>query len=169
MTDLSSLLMGQTGILAVGKASTCTTGQEQECGASSPSPDAQAPDVAPWIREFFRCQRWLESALASSPVRFLSLRDVFDLILDGRAFLWPGQNCCHVVEVSNVGKHRVAIAWLAGGDLSELLAMTPNIERWAVDEMGCVAALVIGRRGWARPLRAHGYVEQHTALVKELR
>lgn len=164
MTDSSSSLMERTGTLVAEKASTCTTEQAQASGASSPSPE---PQVAPWIREFFRCRRWIESALASSPVALITLRDVFDAILDGKAYLWSGQNCCHVVEISVVGRKRIATAWLAGGDLSELLAMTPNIERWARDEMGCIAAMVVGRRGWVKPLLAHGYVEAHTALVKE--
>lgn len=126
------------------------------------------PDVAPWILEFFRCKRWIEAALASSPLPLCNLRDVFNAILDGKAFLWAGPNSCHILEVGPIFGRKACVAWLAGGDLSELLAMTPAIERWARDEMGCELALVTGRRGWLRPLAASGYAELHTTLGKTL-
>lgn len=167
MTDCLSSPTEQAGTPEAVAECTTTTATEADRGSSSP--DAQAPEVAPWVREFFRCKRWIESALATSPIRLCTVRDVFDAILDGRAFLWPGPNCCHVVEITTVFRRRVCIAWLAGGDLSELLAMTPNIERWAREEMECEVALVTGRRGWLRPLAASGYTELHTTLGKDLR
>lgn len=120
------------------------------------------------MREFFRCKRWIEAALATSPLSLCTVRDVFDAILDEKAYLWAGANCCHVIEIVHVFRRKACVAWLAGGDLSELLAMTPAIERWARDEMGCEIAFVTGRRGWLRPLAASGYAELHTTLVKVL-
>jgi len=144
----------------VDEASTTTTIADQ-VGPSS-------PDVPSWVLEFFRCKRWIESALASSPLVFFTLRDIFDAIYDGKAFLWAGENSCHVIEITTICRRRVAVAWLAGGDLSELLAMTPAIEKWARDQKGCDVALVTGRRGWLKPLSGSGYKELHTTMGKAL-
>jgi len=46
--------------------------------------------------------------------------------------------------------------WLGAGDLDELLAMRPLVERYGKD-VGCTRATIDGRLGWDRVLKAHGF------------
>lgn len=126
------------------------------------------PEIVPWVREFFRCKPWIEDGLRALGISLYSLKDVFNEIADGRAFLWAGSKSCHVVQVYDTPGGRVVQAWIGAGDLEELLAMVPAIEEWARKEKGCKFAFVTGRRGWIRALRDSGYAEQHTTLSKEL-
>lgn len=125
------------------------------------------PEVVPWVREFFRCQKWLEEALASGGPQMFTLKEVFNEILDGRAFLWAGQRSCLVVRLMETAAGRVGHAWLAAGDLEELRSMQENVEDWG-RRQGVRYVLMTGRRGWLRVFRDTGYREMHTTLVKEL-
>lgn len=51
---------------------------------------------------------------------------------------------------------RVIHIWLAGGDLRELIGFTPGVAAFG-RSMGCVAATLEGRKGWARALQQHGF------------
>ena len=78
-------------------------------------------------------------------------------IASGRAQLWAGRGAALVTErVCDAGVHSLHV-WLAGGELSEILALRPGIEAWARAQ-GCQFITIDGRPGWARVLRTHGYV-----------
>ena len=79
---------------------------------------------------------------------------VLQRIYDGRAHLWPSENCAVLGEIIN---YPIGIRgfnyWLQGPKLDELTAMHDGIEAWA-KERGCMVATGLGRPGWARAM--HG-------------
>jgi hypothetical protein len=99
--------------------------------------------------EFDRCWDWLwASLLEFGPTH--SKEQVWDRILEGRAYLWPEQRC---VILGEIIYHPIGASsfnyWLQGGQLEQLSTMWAGIEAWAVAN-GCSAALGSGRRGWVR-------------------
>jgi hypothetical protein len=102
------------------------------------------------IPHWDRCAAWLEAALAHAGE--FDLQMVFERVSRGDAVLWPGERAAVVTEVAEGELH----AWLAAGDLAEIVAMTPGLEAWG-RAAGCSAATLRGRPGWARVLGPHGY------------
>lgn len=77
-------------------------------------------------------------------------------ILSGRAQLWAGRRAAMVTQrLCEDGVHFLHV-WLAGGDLTEILAMKPGVEAWARGQ-GCQYVTIDGRAGWTRLLRRAGY------------
>lgn len=109
-----------------------------------------------------RCRGWILPALRDGTEA--------DLVADieaGRAQLWPGCVSAVVTQCVVETDSRCLHAWLAGGDLAEIVAMIPGIEAWG-RAMGCDHATVTGRRGWTRALRRLGYVRVDAELRKAL-
>lgn len=78
-----------------------------------------------------------------------TFEDVRDLVEAGRMQFWPGPSSAIVTEVIEYPQHRVLNFFLAGGNLSELEGMTPEILEWGKAK-GCSKAVFAGRRGWER-------------------
>jgi hypothetical protein len=124
--------------------------------------------------EFERCWPWLEASLNSGgyvhdgqlyPTH--SRLDVWNRIVAGRAFLWPGVQCALLTEILN---HPTGLrsqnTWLAGGDdLDEIVALMPMIEQWG-RRQGCHREVGNGRRGWLRKFT--GYSEMGVRKQKDL-
>jgi hypothetical protein len=72
-----------------------------------------------------------------------------------------------VGQTVELPRAKILNQWLAAGDLHELLAMRPLVERDAV-EMGCSRLTLAGRGGWSRVLAPYGYREAGTLFYKEL-
>lgn len=116
--------------------------------------------------EFERCWSYLAPAVAAyGPTH--TKEHVWRQIEAGEAHLFPMPHAAMVVELKRWPTgFKEAVAWLAGGSLDEIKRFTPQIEQWARAE-GCHrAAVVAGRRGWARELP--GYRPVGTFLTKEL-
>ena len=88
-------------------------------------------------------------------------------IIAGRAVLWTGAASAMVTQIVTEASGKCIHAWLAGGDLREIIAMVPGIEAWARTS-GCTHATVMGRPGWARALRPQGYRQCGAELKKVL-
>jgi len=88
-------------------------------------------------------------------------------IAEGRFQFWPGAKSFMVTEIVQYEKARAIQAWLAAGDLDELLAIGAKVEIWGRDR-GCTRAEIAGRPGWVRALRDKGYEHYTTVLTKEL-
>ncbi len=110
-----------------------------------------------------RCAPWLQAALDRSGNTH-ALEDVRAAVRAGAATFWPGRACCLVTEVVQYPRKRVAVLWLAGGDLRELCAMAGFVRRWAKDN-GCDRMQITGRPGWQRVLGARA---AGTILTEEL-
>jgi len=88
-------------------------------------------------------------------------------IVAGRAQLWTGARSAMVTRLLAAPARRCIHAWLAGGDLDEILALVPGMEAWARTQ-GCTHATVNGRPGWRRALASQGYRQGGGELLKRL-
>lgn len=116
-----------------------------------------------------RCRTYIEGALAHADGGYL-IEDVAAGIEAGRFHFWPGPRCAVVTEFIASPRLKTLNFWLLGGDLKELLAMRPHIERWAKAE-GCSRAIgggVYEKRGWGRVLEAAGFMPRWTIFAKDL-
>lgn len=91
---------------------------------------------------------------------------VWDRIISGRAFLWPGTESVIITEFyttpTGLKSHHT---WLAGGNLEEIVSMMPAIEDWG-RKNGCHRQTGSGRRGWLRVF--DGYREVGVRKEKSL-
>lgn len=105
-----------------------------------------------WLRaEFTRCAPYIQMAL-DRDVGTHELPDVWALIADGKAQLWPLPNSAVVTVLEYFPRKIMLRYWLCGGDLEkeplkECLATQDTIETWAKNA-GATIALIGGRQGW---------------------
>ena len=117
--------------------------------------------------EWRRCALWLDAALAHAG-RTHSLEDVRGLVDAGEARFWPGRRSALVAAVECDPGERRLVLWLAGGARDELEnVLLPQAEAWG-RACGCRRALVIGRAGWERTLKAKGYAPLARLIAKDL-
>lgn len=121
------------------------------------------------MSDFERAAPWLEAALYADDERPLwTLGDVKRDLEARRSHLWMGDASAMVTTISDwANGERIIEAWLAGGEMQEILAMTPVLEDWG-RRVGCTQAHVQGRRGWVRALSPQGYSHYATTLRKLL-
>ena len=93
--------------------------------------------------------------------------DVVAMVMRGQLRLWALPNSVMLTEVVDFPRERHYHMFLGGGDLEEILAMHPQVEKAAL-EADCVKLSVTGRRGWTKALVKHGWVEKHTTVQKTL-
>lgn len=119
---------------------------------------------------FQHCQEWIRAALEATTVRTTTLGDVFAMIQQHKAQLHPFPRCAFVTMLEEhpaVGLKSVS-CWAGGGNMAEMLEVTPTIEAWARSQQ-CTHAFISGRQGWKRALASQGYVVDRIILVKDLR
>ncbi len=119
-------------------------------------------------REWDRCSAWLDAALERGG-RTHALPDVRELVL-GRPetfWFWPASQSAAVTEIIRYPRLSVMRMWLAGGDLDQIKDAIPKVEAHGVLQ-GCTRFEIIGRIGWARALRGHGYDHRADVCWKEL-
>lgn len=95
------------------------------------------------------------------------IEDVQAEIEAGEAWFVWSDNSAMVVQLHEFPRLKVASYWLAGGDLAELLDLTPSIEAWAKAQ-GCTKIYEAGRPGWTKALKPLGYAPLHTVVWKDL-
>lgn len=102
-------------------------------------------DFAEWVR----ARGHLLPAMTEDPEH-----EVVGRLLEGTAQLWLGEQCAMVTEVTK--DPRTLHVWLAGGNLREIVSLTPGIAAWG-RMMGCMQATIDGRKGWKRVLAPYGF------------
>ncbi len=117
-------------------------------------------------KEFDRCAKWLEDALAYSNGTH-DIEDIWAGIESGQFQLWPGKNSAVITEIYLYPKKKVFHIFLAGGEMEELLEMWDSIEIYA-KVVGCTSLSVSGRKGWMRVLESRGAKHLCTTVIKEL-
>lgn len=115
------------------------------------------------MKEYQRARAWLLKALEFEGDPEVEL---VAKLQAGHAQLWLGERCAMVTEVHQESEGRSLHVWLAGGDLDEIVSLTPGIAAWG-RMMGCVEATIEGRPGWARVLKPYGFAGE-TILRKAL-
>ncbi|WP_454760579.1 hypothetical protein [Caulobacter segnis] len=92
-----------------------------------------------------------------------SIAELESELASGRALLWVGERSALVTTVHGQDMH----IWLGCGDLTELKSLDAGICAHA-RARGCSALTINGRSGWARALRALGFVPDGDELRKLL-
>ncbi|HEX4197577.1 MAG TPA: hypothetical protein VHZ26_09045 [Caulobacteraceae bacterium] len=103
-----------------------------------------------------RCAGWLAAALAYEDGR-RSMADLFSAYRTGQMVLFDAPQSAMLVELLPSSNGRLLNILLAGGRMDEVDQLRAQAETWGIAR-GCVAAVVVGRRGWLRAWRRYGYV-----------
>lgn len=90
----------------------------------------------------------IEAALAYGGGSY-TFDDVKQEVAENKLQFWPGPNSVIVTTIVEYPREKVLSFFLAGGDLTELEAMVPQILEWGKMQ-GCTRASMIGRRGWEK-------------------
>jgi hypothetical protein len=103
------------------------------------------------LAEFRRCSPYIQEAL-DRDIGTHELPDVWKLIAERKAQLWPLPNSAVVTVLEYFPRKIVLRYWLCGGIprgsvLKECLSIQDSIENWARSS-GAVCALIGGRQGW---------------------
>lgn len=109
-------------------------------------------NLVEWKAEFERCWPWLWGSLCRYGCPTHTKEQVWQRLVTGKAFMWPGKGC---VVVGEVVQHPIGYCsfnyWLQGGDIKELKTFHPQIEDWA-KQAGCAQVTGGGRDGWVRAM-----------------
>ncbi|HEY4250648.1 MAG TPA: hypothetical protein VGM87_05595 [Roseomonas sp.] len=108
----------------------------------------------------------LERAIAHGG-NLATLPDVAQRIRDGRAQFWQEGETVAVTEMLQYPRGSAVRYWLTAGNIRQACALLPKIESWA-REQGAVRAEALGRTGWTRLARQHGYEPRSILFVKDL-
>ncbi len=117
------------------------------------------------VDELQRCRPWIEAALEYSGGTH-NFEDIVLGIKEARMQLWPSPRGCIVTEIVVYPRKKYLNVFLAGGDLDQILDMDHDVKAWSI-EQGCDAAMMSGRIGWKKPLKALGWEVLQTHFVKE--
>jgi hypothetical protein len=101
--------------------------------------------------------------------RFYDLDYLDGLIEARRAHLITADDAAVIFEFKLFPTGNTALHFLvAAGNIETIIGtLRPEAERIGRD-LGCIAAIVDSRGGWARALREYGYSPFQTAIAKEL-
>ncbi len=120
-----------------------------------------------FAEDWDRCAPWLAAALNHAGGTH-AVEDVRDMVLDGEARFWAGRGCALVATVEDDPRERRLLIWLAGGARDELeTELLPRAEGWG-RARGCRRAMIVGRPGWERSLKAKGYAPLARLIAKDL-
>lgn len=119
-----------------------------------------------WVKEFRRCEQWIEAALEYSHGTH-DIKDIFEAVANNTVEFWPGQKCALISQVVQYPKKRMVHIFLAGGDIDEIKEIETHITEWAKSQ-GCSGLSLTGRPGWTKSfLRDIGYRNTQVQMIKE--
>lgn len=102
-----------------------------------------------------------------------TLADIYQRIQDRDMQLWGIHNgeikACFVTEVIQYPRKKYVRGVILGGDNMEnwLQLMADSMDEFA-RQQGANGVELLGRRGWVKALKKHGYSEYETVISKEL-
>lgn len=98
-----------------------------------------------------------------------SFDDIVQAVKKGELQFWPGFSSVVITEIIKLPRYTALNLFLAGGNIPELQAMLPEIEKFAA-HVGADRIVLNGRKGWLRSFLVHeGYGEKTVTLEKKLR
>lgn len=100
------------------------------------------------FKDWDECRGWLLPALEHCHGSH-NEDDVLVRIASGEYKLWRFEKCAVVTFFIQQPRFKAMNVFIAGGDLEDLKAQQPMMERWAVSQ-GCQRITSGGREGWAR-------------------
>lgn len=118
-------------------------------------------------KEWERCKPWIMAALETAP-RFETIEDIERKIEAAKYMFWAGRKSAAIADYRPHERINVATVLHAGGDIHSLVhEFLPGHEQFGRNA-GCELSMIIGRKGWERTLKPHGYVHGATILIKDL-
>jgi hypothetical protein len=99
-----------------------------------------------------RYRSQIEAALGYEGGNY-SFDDVVAMVNSGVMQLWTRPQSVAITTINVYPQRKTLHFFIAGGNLSELENMLPEIETWAKAQ-GCTGATLLGRPGWERTFLA---------------
>ena len=97
-----------------------------------------------------------------------SVEDVLEEVKDGSALFYPVQNGAAVFKLGEYPQKRVLLIWLYGGEMASNIKGVLDAAEFHAEELECTELMIVGRRGWERVLKPHGFVHQGVLLTKDV-
>ena len=120
-----------------------------------------------WIKEYKRCEQYLEAALEYAHGAY-DIETIFEGLMDGSLELWPSENAGAVTQIVEYPRKKILHIFLAGGDIEELKVLYTHVELYA-RQIGCQAITLTGRPGWAKSfLTEIDFKVKEVQMYKEL-
>lgn len=111
-------------------------------------------------------RKQIEAALAYADDSH-SFEDIKKDVASGALQFWPGMSSVVITEIVTVPRYKALNLFLAGGNMTELQAMLPELEHFA-KHVGADRMMLNGRKGWLRSfLKLEGYTEKSVVLEKK--
>jgi hypothetical protein len=114
-----------------------------------------------------RSKPFLASALEQSGNEY-TVDDVLREVQDDHAIFYPTSKGASVFRIVLYPRKRMLRIWLAGGDMESSIGNILEAAEYHAAKNECDGIEVLGRRGWERVLKPHGYEHKRVMLIKEL-
>lgn len=101
--------------------------------------------------------------------RYHTLKWLDEQVLTGKVRFWRSPNAALLTEIKTYPTGAIDIhVVISAGDMREVIEiLRPQAEDYGRG-LGCIAATVESRMGWARALKPHGYEAHQLTVRKEL-
>lgn len=113
----------------------------------------------------------LERLVREQPHHGMTLEQLSRNIHSGshRVWIWGDNDAIFMTVVFRQATGRLvcSLSWAAGADAIHPDEILPAIETYARTQ-GCEVMLIVGRKGWERVMRPHGFGFSDLTLMKEL-
>tara|TARA_R110000824_G_scaffold123440_1_gene281280 strand:- start:202 stop:591 length:390 start_codon:yes stop_codon:yes gene_type:complete len=113
-----------------------------------------------------RSKPFLADALGPSGSH--SVEDVLEEVKEGSAVFYPVKNGAAVFKLGEYPQKRVLVIWLYGGEMASNIEGVLEAAEFHARELDCTELMIVGRRGWERVLKPHGFVHQGVVLTKDV-
>jgi len=114
-----------------------------------------------------RSEPFLAAALGFSGSH--SVEDVLEEVKEGSAVFYPVRDGAAVFKLGEYPQKRVLLIWLYGGEMASNIKGVLEAAEFHAEELECTELMIVGRRGWERVLKPHGFVHQGVVLTKGIR
>lgn len=94
-------------------------------------------------------------------------QDVAEDVRRGDAQAWERNGGFLVTFIEEHPQEKVLFFWIAAGELEACIELAEEVYEWGRAQ-GCTRARLLGRKGWAKPLAAHGWTPGLVEYTKEL-
>jgi hypothetical protein len=97
-----------------------------------------------------------------------SIDDVLEEVKDGSAVFYPVRDGAAVFRLGDYPQKKVLLIWLYGGEMASNIEGVLEAAEFHAEELECTELMIVGRRGWERVLKPHGFVHRGVLLTKDV-
>ena len=95
-----------------------------------------------------------------------SVEDVLEEVKEGSAVFYPVRDGAAVFRLGEYPQKRVLLIWLYGGEMASNIEGVLEAAEFHAEQLECAELMIVGRRGWERVLKPHGFAHQGVVLTK---